>query len=153
MSSFISSSTQNLFKFATWLNCITHNNMCLQVDIFYNFLHSWCFITIFFLRKNVAWEKKGFWINHITYQVLIRISSNLLQWFIVSYLSIWRWLQTDMYFIIPAFFEEEKGIMCYHSPSVRPSVCPSVRQQFTSISSYTIETRITKLICMIPLCI
>ena len=42
-------------------------------------------------------------------------------------------------------------------PSVGPSVCPSgrpsVRQQFTSISSYTIDATITKLICMIPLCI
>ena len=42
--------------------------------------------------------------------------------------------------IIPAFFEEKKGIMCYRSPSV----CPSVRKQFTSISSYTIDARITK---------
>ena len=25
------------------------------------------------------------------------------------------------FFIIPAFFEEKKGIMCYRSPSVRPS--------------------------------
>ena len=59
--------------------------------------------------------------------------------------------------IIPAFFEEKKGIMFYRSPSVRPSVRlsvrPSVRKQFTSISSYTIDARITKLICMIPLCI
>ena len=38
-------------------------------------------------------------------------------------------------------------------PSVCPSVRPSVRQQFTSISSYTIDARINKLICMIPLCI
>ena len=59
--------------------------------------------------------------------------------------------------IIPAFFEEKKGIMCYRSSSVRPSVRlsvrPSVRKQFTSISSYTIDARITKPICMIPLCI
>ena len=59
--------------------------------------------------------------------------------------------------IIPAFFEEKKGIMCYRSSSVRLSVCPSirpsVRKQFTSISSYTIDARITKPICMIPLCI
>ena len=26
-----------------------------------------------------------------------------------------------VYIIIPAFFEEKKGIMCYRSPSVRPS--------------------------------
>ena len=38
--------------------------------------------------------------------------------------------------------------MCY-----RPSGRRSVRQQFTSISSYTIDARITKPICMIPLCI
>ena len=50
---------------------------------------------------------------------------------------------------IPTFFEEKKRILCYRSPSVRPSVC----QQFTSISSYTIDARMTKLICMIPLCI
>ena len=37
--------------------------------------------------------------------------------------------------------------------AVRPCVGPSVSQQFTSISSYTIDARITKLICMIPLCI
>ena len=55
----------------------------------------------------------------------------------------------DVTLIIPAFFEEKKGIMCYRSPSVRPSV----RKQFTSISSYTIDARITKPICMIPLCI
>ena len=48
-------------------------------------------------------------------------------------------------FVIPAFFEEKKGIVCYRSPSVR--------KQFTGISSYTIDARITKPICMIPLCI
>ena len=60
--------------------------------------------------------------------------------------------QTDKYtlsFIIPAFFEEEKGIMCYRSQSVSQSV----RQQFTSISSYTIDATIIKPICMILLCI
>ena len=49
----------------------------------------------------------------------------------------------------PSIFLEKKGIMWYRSPSVRPSV----RKQFTSISSYTIDARITKPICMIPLCI
>ena len=57
----------------------------------------------------------------------------------------------------PRFSKKKKGIMCYRSSSVRPSVCPfvrpSVRKQFTSISSYTIDARITKPICMIPLCI
>ena len=51
--------------------------------------------------------------------------------------------------IIPTFFEDEKGIVCYCLSS---SICPSVRQQFTSIS-YTIDARITKPIFMIPLCI
>ena len=55
--------------------------------------------------------------------------------------------------IIPTFFEDEKGIVCYcSSSSVCRSICPSVRQQFISIS-YTIDARITKPICMIPLCI
>ena len=31
--------------------------------------------------------------------------------------------------IIPAFCEEKKGIMCDRSPSVHPSVCPSVRPE------------------------
>ena len=54
-----------------------------------------------------------------------------------------------LHVIIPAFFEEKKGIMCYRSLSV----CPSIWKQFTSISSYTIDARITKPTCMIPLCI
>ena len=52
-------------------------------------------------------------------------------------------------FIIPAFFEEKRGLCVTVR---RPSVRPSVRKQFTSIS-YTIVARITKPICMIPLCI
>ena len=50
-------------------------------------------------------------------------------------------------------FSQKKGIMCYHLSYVRRAVCPAGRQQFTSISSYTIDARITKPICMIPLCI
>ena len=57
----------------------------------------------------------------------------------------------DFKLIIPTFFVEKKGMMCYRS--VCPSARPSVRQQFTSMSSYTIDARITKLICMIPLCL
>ena len=46
---------------------------------------------------------------------------------------------------IPAFFEEKKGLcVTVRHPSVCPSVRLSVRQQFTSISSYTIDARITK---------
>ena len=51
----------------------------------------------------------------------------------------------------PRVFRRKKGD--YVLPfAVRPSVRPSVRKQFTSISSYTIDARITKPICMIPLC-
>ena len=57
-------------------------------------------------------------------------------------------LNTDM-IVIPTFFEEKRGLCVTVR---RPSAGPSVRQQFTSISSYTIDARITKLICMIPLC-
>ena len=52
---------------------------------------------------------------------------------------IWYWI------IIPGVFKEKKGIVCYRSPSFR--------QQCTIISSYTIDARITKPICVIPLCI
>ena len=61
--------------------------------------------------------------------------------------------------IIPAFFKEKRGLYAtelsvrpFVGLSVRPSICLSVCQQFTSISSYTIDARITKLICMVPLC-
>ena len=59
----------------------------------------------------------------------------------------------------PRTFRRKKGdyvlpfVVRPSGPSVCPSIRPSVRQQFTSISSYTIDARITKLICMIPLCI
>ena len=50
----------------------------------------------------------------------------------------------------PRVFRRKKGD--YVLPFVvRPSVCPSGRQQFTSISSYTIDARITKPKGMIPL--
>ena len=57
----------------------------------------------------------------------------------------------------PRVFRRKKGIMCYRSPSVHPSVRlvvgPSVRQQFTIISSwYTFDSR-SRPICVIPLCI
>ena len=41
---------------------------------------------------------------------------------------------------------------CFVTNFHRPSVRLSVQQQFTTLS-YTIDARITKLICMIPLCI
>ena len=56
----------------------------------------------------------------------------------------------------PRVFRRKKGdyvLPFVVRPSVSPSVRPSVRKQFTSISSYTIDARITKPICMIPLCI
>ena len=46
----------------------------------------------------------------------------------------------------PHFSKKKRGLCV----TVRPPAC---RQQFTSISSYTIDARITKTICMIPLCI
>ena len=59
---------------------------------------------------------------------------------------------TGKIFYYPRVFRRKKGD--YVLPFVvRPSVRPSVRKQFTSISSYTIDARITKPICMIPLCI
>ena len=72
--------------------------------------------------------------------------------------GVWKTNRTlTISLIIPVFFEEKKGIMCYHLSSVRLSggwaVRPSIRQQFTSISFYTIDARITKPICMIPLCL
>ena len=105
MSSFISSSTRNLFRFATWLHCITHINMWVFSSWYLcNFLHFVVFYHLL-LRKNVAWEKcKGLWLNHFSYQVLISISSNFLQWLIVSYLWICRWLQVDVYLIIFCIF-------------------------------------------------
>ena len=58
----------------------------------------------------------------------------------------------------PRVFAKKKRGLCVTGR--RPSVClscpsgrPSVSQQFTSNSSYTIDARITKLICMILLCI
>ena len=48
----------------------------------------------------------------------------------------------------PSVFRRKKRGLCV---TVRRR--PSVRQQFTSISSYTIDARITKSIWMIPLCI
>ena len=63
-------------------------------------------------------------------------------------------------FYYPRVFQRKKGdyllpfaVLQFVGPSVGPSVCPSVRKQFTSISSYTVDARITKPICMIPLCI
>ena len=50
----------------------------------------------------------------------------------------------------PRVFRRKKGD--YVLPFV-VRIRPSVRKQFTSISSYTIDARITKPICMIPLCI
>ena len=50
----------------------------------------------------------------------------------------------------PRFSKKKRGIcVTVRRPSVRLSVRPSVRQQFTSISSYTIDARITP----ISLCI
>ena len=55
---------------------------------------------------------------------------------------------------IPAFLEQKGGLrVTVRRPSVHPSGRPSVRQQFTSIFSNTIDARITKPIWIISLCI
>ena len=73
---------------------------CLQGDIFHNFLH-FCVLSLFLLREMWPCKSiKAFWLNYVFYQVLIIITSNLLHWLIVSYLSICWWLQVDIYFII-----------------------------------------------------
>ena len=53
------------------------------------------------------------------------------------------WLAT---LLSPRFSKKKRGLCV----TVRR---PSIQKQFTSISSYTIDARITKPICMIPLCI
>ena len=98
MSSFISSPTQNHFKFATWFHCITHIKLM-------NFI-IFCILDVlslfFYLEKCGLGKCKVFWLNHVSYEVhvLIRITSNLLYWLIVSYLSICRWSEFDIYFIL-----------------------------------------------------
>ena len=101
------SSHQNRFKFATWISCIIRINICmipswyiLWISVF------WGVFSVFLLRK--MWpEKKSLWLNHVTYEVLIRFTSNLLHCFIVSYLSICVCLQANIYYHFSAF-------LCFH---------------------------------------
>ena len=54
----------------------------------------------------------------------------------------------------PQFSKKKRGsCVIVRRPSVHPSGRPAGLQQFTSIFPYTIDARITKPICMIPLCI
>ena len=69
---------------------------------------------------------------------MININDNLL----IS-ITIISW-----YTYYPRVFRRKKGD--YVLPF---AVCPASRQQFTRISSYTIDARMTKPICMIPLCV
>ena len=57
MSSFISSLTENLFKFATWLHFITNINVGVFKLIYFVIFFIFGVLSLFVLRKNVAWEK------------------------------------------------------------------------------------------------
>ena len=93
--------------FSNLLHCIIvpHTSICgcFQVGIFFNFF-IFVFYHCYYLEKCGLGKMLKLRLNHISNQVLIRISSNFLQWFIVSYIPLCRWLQVDIYLIILCIF-------------------------------------------------
>ena len=85
-------------------NLTLHFFTCLS-DIRWKFI---CLSWLKFYLSNCLIEKKLFETNH--------------------WMGVWHPLGT---FIIPTFFKEKKGIMCYRSPSVSPSAIPSSQKILT----------------------
>ena len=77
---------------------------CLQVDIFYYFSAFLVFLSQFLLINYNLGKCQGFWFNLVYYQVLIKITSNLVYGFIVSDSSICWCFQADIFYNFLHFF-------------------------------------------------
>ena len=105
-SSFLWSSHQNLFKFASWIHCIILISMLVFTSWYILSFSSffWCFYCdCSYLEKYALGKCYGFWLTHVSYEVLIRISSNLIHRFIVSCPTTWGKLLVDIFYNICIF--------------------------------------------------
>ena len=96
-SCFLWSSHQIHFKYTAWFHCIILINMWVFTSWYIVLFSAFFGVLSLFLLRNCGLGK-CFWLNPVYFQVLNRITSNLVHGLIVSYSSICWWLQADIFY-------------------------------------------------------